>query len=146
MKLSTAFIIFAALFTASPAHGNLRGADLDELSDSTRALKGTPDEETPATEEVCDDFFISNLGAYGLCVSYCEARDCDEVYRPGCDVVKEKFEDLTNESLPCEATTTTTTTTTPCTDKDPCVEDSDCCGSKFSMLCNPNPNSCHRHS
>ena len=100
MKLSIPSIVFAALFPAAPAHGTLRGTGLDKISESTRALQGPPDGDTPATEIVCDDY---DGVAYGLCNSYCEARDCDDdPDRPGCAVVKAKFEKLTEDNLPCD--------------------------------------------
>jgi hypothetical protein len=37
----------------------------------------TPDGETPAVEDVCDDLIGGTPGLYGLCVAYCEAQDCD---------------------------------------------------------------------
>ena len=103
MKLSIPSIVLAALFTAAPAHGTLRGTGLDKLSESTRALKGRPpDGDTPATEQVCVGY---DGVAYGLCNSYCEARDCDDdPDRSGCAVVKDKFLELTGEdNLPCDA-------------------------------------------
>ena len=101
MKLSIPAIVFAALLTAAPAHGTLRGTGLDKISESTRALQGPPDGDTPATEIVCDDY---DGVAYGLCNSYCEARDCDDdPDRSGCAVVKDKFLELTGEdNLPCD--------------------------------------------
>ena len=43
------------------------------------ALAGTPDGDTPATEEVCDGLLEEDAtpGLYGLCVAYCEAQDLD---------------------------------------------------------------------
>ena len=39
---------------------------------------GTPDGETPAEEDVCDDLkFGATKGLYGLCVAFCEAQDSD---------------------------------------------------------------------
>jgi hypothetical protein len=37
----------------------------------------TPDGETPANEEICDELKGSTPGLYGLCVAYCEAQDSD---------------------------------------------------------------------
>ena len=42
------------------------------------AVAGTPDGDTPATEEVCDDLKGGTPGLYGLCVAYCEAQDLDD--------------------------------------------------------------------
>ncbi|MFC1591268.1 thrombospondin type 3 repeat-containing protein [Thermodesulfobacteriota bacterium] len=40
------------------------------------AIAGTPDGETPAEETVCDEWEGATT-AYGLCIAYCEAKDCD---------------------------------------------------------------------
>ncbi len=48
------------------------------------AIAGTPDGETPATEDVCDVLKDGTPGLYGLCVAYCEAQDLDD------DVLKQK--------------------------------------------------------
>ena len=37
----------------------------------------TPDNETPADEEICNGLVDATPGLYGLCVAYCEAQDCD---------------------------------------------------------------------
>ena len=37
----------------------------------------TPDDATPATEDVCDVLLGGTPGLYGLCVAYCEAHDAD---------------------------------------------------------------------
>ena len=47
---------------------------LSALLSSTVAMAQTPDGETPADEVVCDGYIGA---AYGLCVAYCEAMDCD---------------------------------------------------------------------
>lgn len=39
----------------------------------------TPDGATPAEESVCDPLHDASPGLYGLCVSYCEAQDCDSI-------------------------------------------------------------------
>lgn len=36
----------------------------------------TPDDATPANEEVCDELLGATPGLYGLCVAFCEAQDC----------------------------------------------------------------------
>ena len=39
---------------------------------------GTPDGETPAEEDVCDELkYSATKGLYGLCVAFCEAQDSD---------------------------------------------------------------------
>jgi hypothetical protein len=37
---------------------------------------GTPDGQPPAEEQVCDNAGLYGA-AYGLCVAFCEANDCD---------------------------------------------------------------------
>jgi hypothetical protein len=63
--------------------------------------QGTPDGVTPAVEDVCTGL----LGAaYGLCVAYCEANDCD-LYPDShsCDVLRGNYAKVTGEMLfPCE--------------------------------------------
>ncbi len=41
--------------------------------------QGTPDEETPANEGVCDELAADGItkGLYGMCVAFCEAQDCE---------------------------------------------------------------------
>ena len=39
------------------------------------ALAQTPDGETPAEENVCDELQMATPGLYGLCIAYCEAQD-----------------------------------------------------------------------
>ena len=42
------------------------------------ALAQTPDGETPEVETVCDPLKGGTPSLYGLCVSFCEAQDCDD--------------------------------------------------------------------
>lgn len=68
------------------------------------AFAGTPDGQTPAEETVCDGY---HGAAYGLCVSYCEARDCDDPRKHAadrsCDVTSKKFFALTGlTAMPCQ--------------------------------------------
>jgi hypothetical protein len=62
---------------------------------------GTPDESPPAEEEVCSGL----LGAaFGLCVAFCEANDCD-LYpdSQACDVLRANYSKITGEmAFPCE--------------------------------------------
>ncbi len=61
------------------------------------ALALTPDGQTPAVEQYCNDNFTGK--ARGLCNAYCEATDCDLRYSGGypdasdtaCDKLEEKF-------------------------------------------------------
>ena len=63
----------------------------------------TPDGETPANESVCD---LESGAAYGLCVSYCEAMDCDNdqtsAAEMACLKVQDKFVQQTGRDIPCE--------------------------------------------
>lgn len=73
------------------------------LFSSTICAK-TPDGETPANEGVCES---ESGAAYGLCVSYCEAMDCDGddplASDEACESVARNFKKLSGEeSLPCE--------------------------------------------
>lgn len=68
------------------------------------ALASTPDGETPAVEAVCDDY---SGAAYGTCVAYCEATDCDadpHASERACDRLYDRFVDLTGEEPPCLVT------------------------------------------
>lgn len=70
---------------------------------SFAALASTPDGITPADEDVCDAYAGA---AYGTCVAYCEATDCDEdpnASDRACDALYDRFERLTGEAPPCEA-------------------------------------------
>ncbi len=63
----------------------------------------TPDGDTPALEEECDD----QVGAaYGLCTAYCEAMDCNSeepwASEEACETVKTNYEYITGYSLPCD--------------------------------------------
>ena len=64
----------------------------------------TPDGQTPADEGVCD---LESSAAYGLCVSYCEAMDCDSseavASSEACQSRFNRFFDLTGQEPPCES-------------------------------------------
>jgi hypothetical protein len=47
------------------------------LVSATPSWAATRDGQTPAKETVCDSVKSATPGLYGLCVSYCEARDLD---------------------------------------------------------------------
>ena len=68
------------------------------------AGKGTRDESPPAEETVCDDAGLVGA-AYGLCVAYCEANDCElDPDAQECHRLRANFEKITGStSLPCEA-------------------------------------------
>jgi hypothetical protein len=67
---------------------------------------GTPDASPPAEETVCDDAGLRGA-AYGLCVAYCEAKDCDAFPDPkACSPLFENFTKITGaEAFPCDAIT-----------------------------------------
>eukprot|EP00977_Amphora_coffeiformis_P015901 scaffold4786_cov198-Amphora_coffeaeformis.AAC.13 len=60
--------------------------------------------DTPAAESICDQYAESK--ANGLCVAYCEAKDCEEdIFETerSCQVLKDRFATLTGgDTLPCE--------------------------------------------
>jgi hypothetical protein len=64
---------------------------------------GTYDGQTPAEELVCDHADLEP-GAYGLCIAYCEAQDCDvRPNRRDCKIIRENFEKRTGSAvLPCD--------------------------------------------
>src|SRR5262245_14062754 len=68
---------------------------------------GTPDGSPPAEETVCEDAGLHGA-AYGLCVAYCEASDCDDF--PGsqaCDRLIKNYTKITGEeSFPCDEVAT----------------------------------------
>ncbi len=71
---------------------------------SLMLMAQTPDGEPPSVEDVCDGLEGS---AYGLCNTYCEAKDCDsaaeETGYKSCDRLRDNFFALTNEDIfPCE--------------------------------------------
>ena len=63
----------------------------------------TPDGETPAVETVCDG---ASGAAFGLCIAYCEAMDCDdnlpEASLYACESVRRTFNRITGGDVPCE--------------------------------------------
>ena len=63
---------------------------------------GTPDGSPPAEEAVCDDLMGA---AFGLCVAYCEANDCDlSPDSQACNVLRENYLRITGElGFPCES-------------------------------------------
>jgi hypothetical protein len=64
---------------------------------------GTYDGQTPAQEQVCDKVDL-DAGAYGLCIAYCEATDCDlRPNRRDCRIIRGNFAARTGSSaLPCD--------------------------------------------
>jgi len=64
---------------------------------------GTPDGQTPATERVCDDANLQR-SAFGICIAFCEAGDCDtHPARPSCKQLRKDWKKFTgNDRFPCE--------------------------------------------
>ena len=62
----------------------------------------TPDDMTPAEEDVCD---VLEGAAYGLCNAYCEAMDCDseeaQASDEACGKVLGNYETKTDVRMPC---------------------------------------------
>lgn len=64
---------------------------------------GTEDGSPPAEEQVCEDAGL--LGAaFGLCVAFCEANDCDVAPdSEACERLRANYSKITGElSFPCE--------------------------------------------
>ena len=69
-------------------------------------LAQTPDGETPAVEDVCDDL---DGALFGLCNAYCEAMDCDsdmpQASQKACDATLTNFMKKSGgEAPPCVVT------------------------------------------
>ena len=65
--------------------------------------KDTRDQIPPSAESVCKD--AGQVGAaYGLCIAYCEANDCDAFPdSPACDVLFDNYTKITGAtSFPCD--------------------------------------------
>ena len=64
---------------------------------------GTPDESPPAEEQVCDEAGLMGA-AYGLCVAFCEANDCDLTPdSTACQKLRANYARATGELFfPCE--------------------------------------------
>ena len=64
---------------------------------------GTPDEQPPAEESVCDPNAALRGAAYGLCVAYCEANDCEtQPDKTACLRILANFIKITDEdTIPC---------------------------------------------
>ena len=66
---------------------------------------GTPDGAPPAEEQVCEDAGLFG-SAYGLCVAFCEANDCDAQVEDdrSCSRLRDKYFRTTGEPFfPCES-------------------------------------------
>ena len=66
--------------------------------------EGTDDGSTPAEETVCEDAGLFGA-AYGLCVAFCEANDCDLTPDAvACERLRANYAKITGEqTLPCES-------------------------------------------
>ncbi len=66
---------------------------------------GTPDEQPPAEEQICDPAAELHGAAYGLCLAYCEANDCEiQPDKNACGVLLQNFQRLTGAtSVPCRS-------------------------------------------
>lgn len=64
---------------------------------------GTPDEMPPAEELPCDAAPLSGA-AYGLCIAFCEANDCEiQPDKHACDVLRLNYMRMTGDEIfPCE--------------------------------------------
>ena len=67
---------------------------------------GTPDTDPPAEESPCDSAGLRGA-AFGLCVAYCEANDCDlDPESEECTKLRENYRKLTGRSsFPCDGAT-----------------------------------------
>jgi hypothetical protein len=67
--------------------------------------QGTRDQQPPAQEQVCDDAGLYGA-AYGICIAFCEANDCDSQETPdskACSALRVNYTKQTGEIfLPCE--------------------------------------------
>ena len=68
---------------------------------------GTPDGAPPAEEVVCDPNVGLRGPAYGLCVAYCEANDCElDPDSRACEVLLDNFYRATGRTdVPCVVVT-----------------------------------------
>jgi len=66
------------------------------------AIAKTPDGLTPSVEDLCDQY---EGRAFGLCNSYCEARDCDDprvrAADASCAATERQFKQMTGRDLAC---------------------------------------------
>ena len=64
---------------------------------------GTPDEQPPAEETICNPDVGLRGSAYGLCVAYCEANDCElQPDQHACEVLLANFYRTTGRTdVPC---------------------------------------------
>src|SRR3954447_18878989 len=65
---------------------------------------GTPDTDPPAEETPCDSAGLRGA-AFGLCIAYCEANDCEiQPDKHACAVLRANYSRITGDDLfPCES-------------------------------------------
>ena len=65
--------------------------------------QGTPDAQPPAEERICNPDVGLRGAAYGLCVAYCEANDCElDPEQHACEVLLNNFYRATGRTdVPC---------------------------------------------
>jgi hypothetical protein len=87
---TTGLALMAGMMIGLPAHALAYG-------------DGTPDEQPPAEELPCDAAGLRGA-AYGLCIAYCEANDCEiQPDKTACDRLRANYAKLTGEDLfPCD--------------------------------------------
>ena len=62
---------------------------------------GTPDDQPPAEETICDPNAGLRGAAYGICVAYCEANDCElDPEQHACEVLLNNFYKQTRRTDP----------------------------------------------
>jgi len=89
----------AAMAQTSPPAMTLQ--DFQALFNASTQL-GTPDGVPPSRETVCNG---QTGAAYGLCVAYCEAMDCDtgpQASQKACNKVAANYTRITGQGLPCD--------------------------------------------
>lgn len=86
----TAVVLLAAAMLAAPTFALAYGY-------------GTPDGQPPAEERICDPTVGLRGSAYGLCVAYCEANDCElDPDQHACEVLLANFYKATGRTdVPC---------------------------------------------
>jgi hypothetical protein len=88
------------------------------LSPARLAIAQTSDGTPPSQEDVCDGL---SGEAFGLCIAYCEALDCDSVDgdRTACQSLRRNFERVTGSPIfPCDEAVATPTSTSAGTETD----------------------------
>ncbi len=94
MRFPGKTLMFAALLMTTP---------VGTPSPAAAYGNGTPDGQPPAEELVCDNAGLERA-AFGLCVAYCEAIDCDlHPNRQACRSLRKNYARFTGQELfPCE--------------------------------------------